>query len=164
MRGELTRQIAALPRAEALKILRTADYGVLATVNALGEPSVVALNHVLIDEETLVFHCKQEGEKIDNIRQNPAVSFFVLGEEEVRPTEFETAYTSVVAHGSAQLVTEEGEKRKYLAALVDRFVGDAVSADKKADCVEKGVAITAIIKMTIENLTGKARPAAVAGE
>ena len=159
MRGVVSREGAALSETESLAILGGADYGVLATVNALGQPSVIALNHVMLDRRTLVFHCKLEGEKIDNIRQNPAVSFFVLGQEQVHPAAFETSYTSVVAHGSARLVTDEAERRQSLEALVARFVGDFVPEAKKADCVEKGAPVTAIIKMTIEHLTGKTRPA-----
>lgn len=161
MRGKLTRQNAALPKARALEILRSADYGVLATVNALGQPSVIALNHVLLNDCTLVFHGNKSGEKIENIRGNPQVSFFVLGEAAVIPAEFETTYTAAVVHGKAEIVEDEDEIKRCLEAFVARFVGDSVSREIRSQRVADGLTVTAIIKVTIEHLTGKARPAPV---
>lgn len=158
MRGIISRPGAALPRHDALAILKNADYGVLATVNPQGQPCVVALNHVVIDEDTLVFHGKQTGEKIDNIRQNPQCSFFVTGQAELIPAQFETAYTSVVAHGLAEIVKDPATVNQYLKAFADRFVGDAVSEETKQEYISKGLPVVALIKLSIEHLTGKARP------
>jgi len=41
------------------------------TVNAAGKPCTAALNHVMVDDRTLVFHGALRGEKIENIKKNP---------------------------------------------------------------------------------------------
>ncbi|NLK08118.1 MAG: hypothetical protein GX316_05395 [Firmicutes bacterium] len=157
MRGVLTRQDRALSQAEAVKIIQSADYGVLATVDAIGRPCTAALNHVLINDNKIVFHGSLQGEKIENIKLNPHVSFFVVGEAEVIPKEFSTTYTSAVAHGKAALVEDTAKKRRYLDAFVARFVSDSVSKDSRISYIEQGFPSVAVIEMTVEHLTGKAR-------
>lgn len=157
MRGIIARQGAELSPEKTIALLKAADHGVLATVDLQGRPSTVALNHVLIDDHTLIFHGKKTGEKVENIRHNPHVSFFVTGHAKVVPSQFETAYTSVVAHGRAEILEDEEEIAKHLAAIVARFVGDAVSPTKKEEYIKSGLPVVAIIKLSIEHLTGKAR-------
>lgn len=161
IRGTITRSGSALTPSEALAIIKSTDYGVLATVNARGEPSVVALNHLVVDDSTIVFHCGRRGEKVENIKVNPAVSFFVTGSAELVPEQFETLYTSAVAHGKAEIIEEEGELRRYLQDFLARFVGEAVPLAKQEEYIEKGIAVVAVIKLHITQLTGKSRPGKV---
>jgi nitroimidazol reductase NimA-like FMN-containing flavoprotein (pyridoxamine 5'-phosphate oxidase superfamily) len=157
MRGEVRRKELELSRAEALELVRAAEHGVLATVNAQGKPCAVALNHVLKGEDTLYFHCGPEGEKLENIKTNSEVSFFVTGMVDVVYSQFITAYSSAVIHGKAAVVTDENEKRQALAALVARFSDETVARDPVEQFIDTGLPFVAIIKLTAESITGKAR-------
>ena len=159
MRGNIPRPQYALSKMKALEIIRSSDYGVLATVNIAGEPSTVALNHVLINNETLVFHCGPKGETIKNIKQNPNVSFFIVGSTKIVPKNFTNVYTSAVAHGTANIIeNDDDEKQKYLRIIADRFIGNTASTDAKNEHIEKALDRISIIKMSIKYLTGKAYP------
>ena len=52
---ELRRKDRAMPEAEALEILRNAEYGILAMTDRAGEPYAVPVNHAL-EGRTLYFH------------------------------------------------------------------------------------------------------------
>ena len=157
MRGEITREDRALTKAQAIQLIKGAEYGVLATVNNRNQPSTVALNHVMIDDSTLVFHSALIGEKIDNLRGNPHVSFFVVGESNLLPKEYSVAYTSAVAHGKAFLVDDDDEKRAFLKAIADKFVGGHVPIKEQESYIEALFSKVALIKMEIHHLTGKGR-------
>jgi nitroimidazol reductase NimA-like FMN-containing flavoprotein (pyridoxamine 5'-phosphate oxidase superfamily) len=157
MRGEVRRKELELSKEEALELVRTAEHGVLATVNAQGHPSTVSLNHLLVGEDTLYFHCGLEGEKIDNIKGNPNVSFFVTGTADVVYEQFITAYSSAVVNGIATIVTDEHERRQALAALVARFSAATVPQEPVEQFIDTGLQFVAIIKLEIQSITGKAR-------
>ncbi|NLS44334.1 MAG: hypothetical protein GX969_01130 [Firmicutes bacterium] len=156
MRGKITRGEYALSRIEAVSIVKSADYGVLATVNAKGEPSVVALNHVMINDHTLIFHGRSDGEKIKNIKQNPNVSFFVIADAELVAERFTTVYKSAVAHGIAVIVEKDNKKREYANALMNRFVGNLAPERLQKNYIAKELPRVSIIEMTIQHLTAKA--------
>lgn len=159
MKREVTRKQYALPKSEALKIIKKADYGILSTVNSLGNPCAVALNHVMVNNETLIFHSALKGEKIENIRINPNVTFFVVSQAKVIAERFTTTYKSAVAHGIAEIIEDDNdEKRKYLNEIITRFVGGKVPFEKQNDYIKKELPNVLVIKMTIQHLTGKACP------
>lgn len=89
------------------------------TVNAAGKPCTAALNHVMVDDRTLVFHGALRGEKIENIKKNPNVSFFVVGAAEVVADRFTTIYTSAVAHGTAVIVEDSDEDTAAAPVIPD---------------------------------------------
>ena len=158
MRGHIRRESRALSTEKALDIIRTAECGVLATINAQNQPCTVSLNHVLIGDNTLYFHCGPEGEKLDNIRNNPEVSYFVTGESEVIYEQFTTSFSSAVIHGKAVIVDDAAEKLMALTALVDRFSDDSIPSDVVTKFINDGVDVVTIFKIEAEFITGKARP------
>jgi nitroimidazol reductase NimA-like FMN-containing flavoprotein (pyridoxamine 5'-phosphate oxidase superfamily) len=157
MRGEIRRKELELPKQEALEIIRTAEYGVLATVDAQGRPCTVALNHLLVGEDTIYFHCGLEGEKLENIKAHPDVSFFITGSAEVVYSQFITAYTSVVVNGTLAVITDEDERHAALAALVARFSDETVPQEPTQQFIETGLQFVQLLKLTAHSITGKAR-------
>jgi nitroimidazol reductase NimA-like FMN-containing flavoprotein (pyridoxamine 5'-phosphate oxidase superfamily) len=156
MRGKVRAKKLELSEAEALEIVKNADYGVLATASIEGVPSAVALNHVVI-EGLLYFHCGHQGEKLDNIRANPQVSFFVVGEAEVVYDQFREIYSSAVVQGTAEIVTDEAERLFALKALVYRFSNHIVPRDVADTFTEERLDTIEIIKLVPQSITGKAR-------
>jgi hypothetical protein len=147
------RKDRALPEAEARGILARAEHGVLATVDADGQPYAVPLNHVLAGD-ALYVHCALEGHKLKNIAQEARVSYCAVLDAEVDAEVLSTYYESAIVFGRAELVTGEAEKRQALELLVTRFCG---AMDAKIDeYIGKMFARTAVIRIQIEEISGKA--------
>jgi nitroimidazol reductase NimA-like FMN-containing flavoprotein (pyridoxamine 5'-phosphate oxidase superfamily) len=157
MRGEIRRKERKITHQEALEIIRAAEHGVLATVNAKNQPCTVCLNHLLADNGTLYFHSGPAGEKLDNIRNNPEVSYFVTGVSDVIYDQFTTAYSSAVVNGMASIVEDPDEKLEALTALVRRYSSDAIPADVVTKFINDGVGYVTIFKLEPAQITGKAR-------
>jgi nitroimidazol reductase NimA-like FMN-containing flavoprotein (pyridoxamine 5'-phosphate oxidase superfamily) len=122
-------------------------------VSSDGEPYGVPLNYCLIDG-CIYFHCAVEGRKIENISNNPKVSFCVVGKTEVLPEQFGTKYESCIVRG---LATESlgQEKQLALKGLVHKYSEDFVSDGLKY--IEKLKDKTRVFKISIEAISGKAR-------
>jgi nitroimidazol reductase NimA-like FMN-containing flavoprotein (pyridoxamine 5'-phosphate oxidase superfamily) len=63
---ELRRKDRAMAKEDTISILTTGKYGVLSTVDEIGQPYGVPLNYVFMDE-CIYFHAAYLGHKIDNI-------------------------------------------------------------------------------------------------
>lgn len=138
----------------AIKLLEKGEYGVLSTVDSAGFPYGIPLNYVYKDA-SLYFHSAVEGHKLDNITANNKVSFCVIGNIKLLPGKFTTSYESVVVFGQAEQVTGQ-EKNEALLALVAKYSPDYLEKGKAY--VEKSRDSTTVIKITIEQITGKVRP------
>jgi hypothetical protein len=149
----LRRKDRALPEAEACEILARAGHGVLATVDADGQPYAVPLNHVLAGE-ALYAHCASAGHKLQNIAHEARVSYCAILDAEVDPAALSTYYESAIVFGRAELVTDDAEKRQALELLVTRFCG--VMDGKIEDYIGKMFARTAVIRIRIDEISGKA--------
>jgi len=137
----IRRRDRALEEEEALRLLEEAEWGVLATVDADGWPYAVPVNHAVVDG-ALIIHCATVGHKLANLA-------------EALPAELATRYASVVVFGVAQLLTDEAEKRAALRALGLRFAaGHPEVVDRELD---KDLFRTAVLRVSIERVTGKAR-------
>jgi nitroimidazol reductase NimA-like FMN-containing flavoprotein (pyridoxamine 5'-phosphate oxidase superfamily) len=139
---------------EALAVLRRAEWGVLATVDAEGWPYAVPLNHVVLDGD-LILHSAKAGHKLDNLVANPRVSYCVVTEAEPLPLELSTRYESAIAFGRAELLTDEAERRAALQALGLRFA--PAHPEVVARELEKDGFRTAVIRIRLDRVTAKAR-------
>jgi nitroimidazol reductase NimA-like FMN-containing flavoprotein (pyridoxamine 5'-phosphate oxidase superfamily) len=153
MNHPMRRKDRALSEAEALEILARTDHGVLATVDETGWPYAVPLNHVLMGD-SLYIHCALEGHKLQNIAHDSRVSYCVIDRAEVLPDKLTTLYESAIVFGSATQIDDESEKRSILRTLCQRF---APGRDAEADAsIQRHVSHTAILRIRIERMTGKA--------
>lgn len=116
------------------------------------EVYVVPLNFVRIDE-ALYVHSAFEGRKIDILKTNPQVCFEVTGDYEIEPrgggAHCTTRYESVIGWGKSSVLTDQAQKHSVLCALNQKF---GASTENIPDTV---VQRTAIVKITMEKLTGK---------
>lgn len=147
----MRRKDKALQIEDVQRLLREGEYGFLSTVDGDQQPYGVPLNYVYMNE-CVYFHCALEGHKLDNIARNDKVSFCVVGRTSVLPAEFSTEFESVIACGSATVIHGE-ERYRALMGLAEKyspgFVDEAPAYIKKFD------SRTAVVKISIDTLTGK---------
>jgi uncharacterized protein len=154
MYREMRRKDRQMLDADALNILVKGEYGMLATSDKQNLPYVVPMSYVYADN-CIYLHCATEGQKLDNIVENPKVSFCVVGDTKVIPEDFGTAFESVILFGTAEIVQDMEEKLKGLRALVVKY-----SIDFKVqgeEYIKKDFNKTRVIKINIEHMTGKQR-------
>ena len=149
----IRRKDRELSEAEALDILREAEWGVLATVDEAGWPYAVPVNHAVVGGD-LIIHCATVGHKLANLAFNPKVSYCAVTQAETLPLELSTRYASVIIFGRGELLTDEGEKRAALRALGLRFA--AAHADMVDREIDKDLFRTVVVRIRIERATGKA--------
>ncbi len=152
---ELRRKDKQSSMEEAQALLEVSEYGVLSTVDSDGQSYGVPLNYVYTDG-AIFFHCALPGHKVDNIENNPKVSFCVVGDIKVLPSDFSTNYASTIVFGTASEV--EGQERyDGLMKLLEKYSPDYLEEGKKY--IEKLDNVTKVIKIDIKQLSGKKAPA-----
>jgi nitroimidazol reductase NimA-like FMN-containing flavoprotein (pyridoxamine 5'-phosphate oxidase superfamily) len=141
--------------AEAKAILVDAEYGVLSTVDSEGQPYGVPLSYVYRND-AIYFHCALSGQKLDNIDFNAKVSFCAVGKTKVLPDKFATEYESVIAFGVASEVAGS-ERLDALVWLLEKYCAEFVEAGRQY--IKQKDTITKVIKITVQQISGKARRA-----
>lgn len=137
-------------------LLDTCPTGTLATINADNTPYCIPVHFALFDH-AIYIHSRLTGQKIDNITANPYVCFtayemhgLILNESN-NPCKTNTAFTSVIMHGAAELITDANEKSEALRAIIAKYTPHLKNEEMPA----KAQQATAVIKVTISELTEK---------
>lgn len=155
MKYKMRRQDREIGEEEALELLGKGEYGILATVDAEGNPYGVPLSYAF-EEGKIFFHGTIDGgRKTDNILANDRVCFTVVGETCVLPEKFSTAYHSVIAEGTIRLLADDAEKKTGLMALVRKY--SSAFAEKGSKYIDGSLKETAVYELTVESVSGKAR-------
>ena len=150
---ELRRKNQQLSETEARSILKNGTYGVLSVQGDDGYPYGVPMNYVYGDD-AIYFHCAKECHKMESFQRSDKVSFCVVGEDEVIPEAFSTAYASVIVFGRASVVTDEKEKREALKLLAERFSPEYTKEGEAA--IESSWNDVCVVRLKIEHAAGKA--------
>lgn len=154
MNRPLRRKDREMPREFAERLLDTCDYMTLSMASPDGAPYAVPISQVR-ESDHLYFHCARQGQKSDYMAQNARVCFSCVGPITIPNDVFTVGYESCIGYGISQLVTEEEERLHALRLLCQRFVPEHM------DCfdaeIKKSFAATAVYKITITHLTGKAK-------
>lgn len=150
----MRRKDKALPMDSVVLLLQAAEYGVLSTVDAQGQPYGVPLNYVF-SRGCLYFHCALEGRKLDNLLANRKVSFCVVGRTRLLPAEFSTEYESVIVRGEAVEV-QGAERHQALLELIEKYSPEFIDAGRRY--IEMHDKRTKIVRIDIQAMTGKAKP------
>ncbi len=152
------------------EILRTVEYGTIATMGADNYPYAVPVNFVH-HNKNIYFHCAQTGHKLENIDHCPNVSFNVVTDVFVVPLipqkhsktskfrfkGFDTNFNSVVIFGKAEEVFGK-EKIDGLHVFLKKFLSTKnYTRYKEAGIkyIEKSLNRTKLIKIEIIHMTGK---------
>lgn len=124
-----------------------------------GYPYIVPLHYgyELVDGKlTFFIHGAREGHKLDLIRSNPNVcveldcDIELISGGEV-PCKYGSTYSSVIARGKAELVTDEAEKIHGLNLLMEHQTGRTFEFDSRM------AAAVAVIKVSVDSYSAKAR-------
>ncbi len=153
MHREMRKKKKKLSEEESIKIIETCDYGVLATTDSDNMPYAVPVNYVFHDGK-IYFHCAKSGHKIDNIKNNPCVSFCIVNNCDIIPEEFNTGFKSAIIFGKAR-EADDTEKLEGLTALVKRFSGDHMESGNEE--IKKAWDATTVIIVDIDHMTGKGK-------
>ncbi|MHB8846339.1 MAG: pyridoxamine 5'-phosphate oxidase family protein [Nitrospirota bacterium] len=137
-------------------LLGRSTVGRLGTMGLDGYPRIKPLNFAYVDR-AVYFHSAREGEKIDDIRRDSKVCFevdlpiaYVKGGQ-ADPCSAAYLYQSVIIYGKAALVLDETERRMALLELMRKYQpGGGYGAFPDAR-----LAITAVVRIDIETMTGK---------
>jgi len=138
----------------ALAVVDKCAYSVMATVNPDGSPYCIPISPAR-EGQWLYFHSAPDGHKIENLRQRNKVCVSCVGAQEIIPGKFALKYESAVISGAAAEVTDREEKIRALSLISGRYAPGNMAAFDKA--IEKQLDVTAVWKIRIEEISGKAR-------
>jgi len=136
-------------------LLRQCHVGRLGTIGKEGFPMIKPLNFVYSGRR-IYFHSAQEGEKIEDIRRDSRVCFEVdLPITYVKsvslPCKADYLYRSIIIKGRAYIVTDTNEKLSALKGLMEKYQPEGGYNESP----EEKIRLTAIIRIDIEEMTGK---------
>lgn len=156
----IRRKDRALTTENAWALLNSEAVGRLAIATPQGEPYIVPLNHVVIDN-IIYFHCATIGRKLDIIRENPKACYEVdrfLGiKEGPAACNYSAYYESALAFGEAFEVIELEQKVDILNQLTRRHAGPLASYSPVTPEQARHVAV---IGIRVDGVAGKSRPIA----
>lgn len=147
---EMRRIKQLLPQEETVRIVNEATCAVVGVIGDDGYPYTFPISHAL-DGNKLYFHSAKAGHKIDAIKNNPKVSFTVVGRDDVVAAEYTTRFQSVQAFGKAYIAEDAEERMKGFRLLAEKFA-DMSKFDKNMED-DGGNAVVVVIE--IEHMTGK---------
>lgn len=145
-------------RAEVEAVLREAEVGRLGT-SVDGRPYVVPVNFAYRNGK-IFFHGAGEGKKLRDIAENPRVCFEVdtAGVMPAEgPCDYSYRYRSVIATGSARMLTDIDERAEALRTIVEKYAeGKGVEITRER---MEMFATLAVVEIEVEEMTGKQSPA-----
>lgn len=119
------------------------------------KPYIVPMNFGFKDN-CLYLHSALVGKKINILNENNSVCFEVDIETELTTSEnacnWGMKYYSVIGFGKAHFVEDINEKKKFLDIIMQKYSN---KQDKSFEYSKSALDKTALIKVEIENLTGK---------
>lgn len=151
---EIRRKDRVLDEKDAMELLETGEYGFLSMVGTDGFGYGIPISFVK-EGESLYFHCAPEGYKLECLRENPNVSFCVVGETRVVPNQFTTAYESVLVSGTIHLGLAEEERRHALRLLVKKYCSGFETVGEKY--IDKSFHRTNVLRLDIGHISGKCK-------
>ena len=159
--SDMRRKDREMTAQEAGALLKKCEHGVLSLISPANTPYAVPLNYVYIeDENALYVHCALKGRKLECLEKNSAAFFTVVGSADVLIDSFTTLYESASAFGTAALLDDAEDRKRVLMELCAKYYGagkmDDAAFNATKEYIGKHLAATAIIKMNIEGITGKA--------
>lgn len=139
----------------AYELMEHTEYATISMLDVDGAPYAVVVSPVLM-EGALYFHSAQEGRKKENILRDPHVCVSCVGKTKVMPQKFTTQYESAVIKGNATFIEENDEKTRALQKICEKYIpADAEGVDIMGT-IRKLLDKTAICRVDIMEITGKA--------
>lgn len=137
----------------AWQILKSCPYATV-SMCADNQPYAVPISPAVLDG-AVYFHCARKGQKIDFLRQNPSVCLTCVTDARPDSDKLSMFYSSATAYGTAREVTDIQEKQAALLAISQKYCpGNMDGAHAE---IEQAFSATAVYKIEISHITGKAR-------
>lgn len=152
MYREMRRRRQQISAEECQRIMSRATSGVLALCGRDGCPYAVPLSFVF-SEGRIYFHSALHGHKLDLLSENQKVSFCVIDKDDVVADEYTTYFRSVIAFGTARVVSDVDGKLRALGLLADKYAPGELTHRKEE--IDKGLNHLVIIEIDVERMTGK---------
>ena len=147
-------------RAFALALMDRCTHGVMAIHTGEDMPYCLPLTFVRVGDD-LYFHCARQGRKVELLRRNPRVCVTFVGEDRPffsdSPASYSTYFQSAIVTGTATEVTDDREKTAALLALCQKVTPDHVGGGKFEEAIGRSLSVTAVWKIRMEQVTGKAK-------
>ena len=154
MNREIRRKDRMMESDVAIRLLEKGEYGFLSMVGTDGYGYGIPVSFVK-EQNCIYFHCAPEGYKLECLRENPAVSFCVVGTTKVIPDQFTTAYESAIAFGRIRMDLSEEECLHALRLLIDKYASDCKEIGEKY--INGSFHRTNILRLDIEHVSGKCK-------
>lgn len=158
---QMRKQSRQQPEQRALEVFDRAPYVTVSFTRPDGTPYGLPLSVVRKDARTFYFHCADEGEKIDCIKENPVVSLSAVSrctpKYEEEKNNFTEYYDSAIAIGRASFVYDREEKTEALRLLCERFLPKYMEHFSVA--ISRSLNRTTIVRIDLtEPAVGKSKP------
>lgn len=152
---EMRRKDRLLSQEEAMEVLKKGEYGILATVDAVGQPYGVPVSYVVLDGFVYFHATNAGGSKFDNFTKNNKVSFTVVGDTQVQPDQFGTLYESAIVFGEATMVEDETERLAAFRAFLPKY-SPTFQAEGE-EYIKNAGPQASIVKISIKEISGKSK-------
>lgn len=149
---EMRRKDRQMPEDTAWETAERSLYAVLSVTAEDGTPYGVPI-HVVRKDRDFYFHCAREGKKSRCLAVHPQVCLTFVEDAQVVPERFTTHYRSAMAFGTAEEVTDPGEKKAALALLCGRYCPDVEDALMYRELA--AAPHTAVWRVRVEAVSGK---------
>ncbi len=154
--SKIRRQDRTLDEAHALEMLKEGEYGIL-SMRAEDEDGAygIPISYVWDGGYSIYIHCAPTGRKLTCIDACPQVSFCIVGRTKVIPSQFTTAYESIVLKCEAHRGLPEAERMSALSWLLSKYCPD--DKMRGISYAEKSFPRTEIIRLDIKEISGKTK-------
>ncbi len=153
--NNVRRQDRLLTEDLAIALLETGEYGVLSMQSEDGGGYGLPISFVWDKDQNIYLHCALEGRKLKLIEKCNKISFCVVGKTNVISNKFTTEYQSIILDCLASIVIDNEEKANALKLLILKYSPNDIKIGEKY--IEKSLDRTGIIKLTINNWSGKCK-------
>lgn len=151
----MRRKDRELTRDEAFCILERGEYGTLSMIDSDGKPYAVPITYAVLEQDIILHSTNADGRRKSSLTVNPEVCFSVVTDTKVLPEQFGTLYCSAIARGKAELIIEEGKKKKALVEFLRKYSVDYI--EQGTHYIESAIGQVDVWRIRIQELTGKAR-------
>lgn len=149
---EMRRKKQALSRERTEAILEAGTAGTLALLGDEGYTYSLPISYVYHDGK-IYFHSANAGHKLDAIKRHDKVSFSVIDRDTVVPEEYTTYFRSALVFGKIRIIDDEGEKRKTLEILAEKFSPD--HEEGRLQEIKDQFHLVTMLELTIDHMSGK---------
>lgn len=148
----MRRKDREMDRNFAVYVMEKCEYAVISMIDTDSMPYCIPVT-IACGENCIYFHSAKSGFKIDCLKNDNNVCISCVGDTKRAENEFTTEYESAIIRGKAFEVVDESEKINALRLICERHT--PLNMADFDNAIERSLAITAVWKIEISDITGK---------